>query len=131
MELGDEKRSALSVSDKDVRSVDRKPGPLVALLGCDTGTTAEDFCYLVRTLQGRGAAVVIGTIATVYGQHAAAVARLLADRLYGSGRNGSECLGEIMRDVKREGLRQDLLMALCLVAFGDADWLLLRGRRNQ
>jgi len=34
------------------------------------------------------------------------------------------CLGEAMREAKRQALLESLPMALCIVAFGDADWRL-------
>ena len=34
------------------------------------------------------------------------------------------CLGEALRDAKRQALLDSLPMALCVVAFGDADWRL-------
>ena len=35
-------------------------------------------------------------------------------------------LGEAMRAAKRQALLEGLLMPLCLVAYGDADWSLAR-----
>ena len=35
-------------------------------------------------------------------------------------------LGEAMRALKRRALLEDLLMPLCVVAYGDADWRLVR-----
>ena len=35
-------------------------------------------------------------------------------------------LGEAMRTLKRRALLEDLLMPLCVVAYGDADWRLVR-----
>jgi len=37
---------------------------------------------------------------------------------------GEQRLGEIIRDAKREAMRESVPMALCVVAFGDADWRL-------
>jgi len=119
-------KGVLLVCEEDVRSPDKLPGPIVALLGCDVATTADGYSYFVHAFMQRGAVVVIATIATVYGQHAAAVAGALIDRLYRGDSDSCVRLGEAIRALKREALCNDLLMALCLVAFGDADWLFSR-----
>ena len=123
LELGEEPRKVTMVRRQHVCASDHVPGPVVALLGCDTLTTADEFSYQVMVFRDNGAAIVIGTIATVFGKHAVAVAQTLVTRLLAGG-DEPQCLGEIMRAVKRDGLRANLLMPLCLVAFGDADWKL-------
>jgi hypothetical protein len=70
-----------------------------------------------------GASVVIGTVATVFGKHATSVANMLVKKLTKE-REEHERLGEIMRIIKREAVADGILMALCVVAFGDADWKL-------
>ena len=40
------------------------------------------------------------------------------------GTGSAPCLGEALREVKRQALLDSLPMALCVVAFGDADWRL-------
>lgn len=126
MELGGVVKKLDLVRPTDVCSKDHVPGPVVALLGCDTLTTADAYSHLVGIFRHSGAAIVIGTIATVYGKHATAVARALVTRLLAYDEQEKMCLGEVMRAVKRDGLRDNLLMPLCLVAFGDADWILSR-----
>src|SRR5205085_2287190 len=76
--------------------------------------------------RSRGAAVVIATIATVIGEHAARTAVLLTDALVPQDGATPQRLGEAMRAVKRQALLEGLLMPLCLVAYGDADWSLAR-----
>ena len=96
--------------------------PLVFLLGCDTAGTAEDYANHVRYFRQAGAAAVVSTIATVFGPHAVIVGEKIVKKLLTA--EGGELLGEIMRDAKREALRESVPMALCVVAFGDADWRL-------
>jgi hypothetical protein len=101
-----------------------RQAPLLALIGCDTTGTADEYGNHVLFLRERGAAVVIGTIATVFGPHAAAVAVDLIEGLFDASRTGPVSLGELIRAVRRNSLRDGQLMPLCLVAYGDADWLL-------
>lgn len=99
--------------------------PLVALLGCDTTGTALEYGSPVADFRRKGAAVVIGTIATVFGEHATKVAEILVKGLAQESEK-LDRLGEVIRSMKRKALLEGLLMALCVVAFGDADWKLAR-----
>jgi hypothetical protein len=98
--------------------------PLVALLGCDTAGTADAYGEPIAVFRDRGAAVIVGTIATVFGGHAASVAELLVKELLPSEGAPPQRLGEAIRNVRRRGLLDNLLMSLCIVAYGDADWRL-------
>jgi hypothetical protein len=107
---------------------DGRQAPLVALIGCDTAGTADDYGFHVMVLRERGAGIVIGTIATVFGEHAATVAGKLVEGLLPQGDAKPVRLGELMRAIRRDSLLDGLLMPLCLVAYGDADWMLSRKR---
>jgi hypothetical protein len=98
--------------------------PLVALLGCDTAGTADAYGEPIAVFRDRGAAVIVGTIATVFGGHAASIAELLVKELLPSEGAQPQRLGEAIRAVRRRGLLDNLLMSLCIVAYGDADWRL-------
>jgi hypothetical protein len=100
-----------------------RPAPLLALIGCDTAGTAAEYGNHVDFLRARGAGIVIGTIATVFGPHAAEVAGELVEGLLPSDSTPVR-LGELIRTIRRKSLRKGLLMPLCLVAYGDADWIL-------
>lgn len=109
------------------------PWPLVLLLGCDVASTAQQYANHIRYFRQAGAGVVVSTIATVFGPHAVKVGeKLLAGLLAvqaqpaaAPGADDQRCLGEVLRTVKRQALLVDSLpMALCVVAFGDADWRL-------
>ncbi|QWV98660.1 hypothetical protein KP005_05065 [Geomonas nitrogeniifigens] len=110
-------------SEKDYVHVDGTPYPLAVLLGCDVAGTAQQYASHVVNFREAGAAVVISTIATVFGEHATAVGEKLISRLLDQSRPNQR-LGELLREVKREALIESLPMALCVVAFGDADWKL-------
>ncbi len=107
----------------------RRPGgdpPLVVLLGCDTAGSTEPFSSHVSAFRQAGAAVVVSTIATVLGAHAVEVGtRIVADLLEQvAASQGQPHLGELLRQAKCRALLASQPMALCVVAFGDADWRL-------
>lgn len=123
LEIGGEAIKSNQIREKHVRPEGMEGYPLVALLGCDTIGTALEYGSHVRWFRRRGAGVVIGTIATVFGEHAAQVAEMLIKGLKDNDAP-SERLGEVIRSVKRKALLDGLVMALCVVAYGDADWKL-------
>lgn len=100
--------------------------PMVLLLGCDVAGTAQQFGNHVRNFRMAGAAIVLSTIATVFGEHAVAVGTSMVKKLVDQrGRTAdNDQFGEILRDAKRQALLDSLPMALCVVAYGDADWKL-------
>jgi hypothetical protein len=77
----------------------------------------------VDVFRWRGAAVVLGTIATVFGGHAAKVAEVFIKGLKRKSRP-QDMLGEVIRSIKCRALLDGMVMPLCVVAFGDADWKL-------
>lgn len=125
LEIGDSTLEAIEIAREHVQPSNESARPLVALLGCDTAGTADDYGKHVAVFRDRGAAIVIGTIATVFGEHAARVGALLAQELLPNGAPPQR-LGEAMRALKRRALLDGLLMPLCVVAYGDADWRLVR-----
>jgi hypothetical protein len=110
--------------ETDYVHVQDAPYPLVILLGCDVAGTAQQYASHVGNFRGGGAAVVLSTIATVFGEHAVIVGEKFVRRLLDPARQKNSRLGELLRDVKREAVAESLPMALCVVAFGDADWRL-------
>ncbi len=123
LEIGGAHLYTLDLPPEYVRPPDG-PQPLVVLLGCDVASTAQDFASHVCHFRLAGAAVVVSTIATVFGEHAVQVGRIIVTRLLASGDAPVLRLGEVLRDAKRAALLQSVPMALCVVAFGDADWRL-------
>jgi hypothetical protein len=125
LEIGGKTIKSIQIKESHVRPEGSSISPVAALLGCDTVGTAMDYGSHVAVFRRKGAAIVIGTIATVFGGHAARVAQQIVEglRTEGDGEN-PERLGEVMRSIKRKALQDGLLMALCVVAFGDADWKL-------
>jgi hypothetical protein len=100
--------------------------PIALLLGCDTVNVAYTDAYArhIAVFRRAGAALVLGTVATVFGKHAAKMAARLVDNLATAIRARPERFGEVLRQAKREAVANSEMIALCLVAFGDADWML-------
>ena len=123
LEIGGKPKQTITLKPTHV-FVEGKQAPLVALIGCDTVGTTTEYGNHVRRLRFLGAGIVIGTIATVFGPHAAKVAGKLVEGLLVRSDDKPVRLGELIRAIRRTSLREGLLMPLCLVAFGDADWIL-------
>jgi hypothetical protein len=124
LEIGGDTISTIDVKPAHLRK-EGEAAPLVALLGCDIAGTANDYTEHIVVFRERGAAIVVATIATVFGGHAASVARLLAEELIPNGAPPQR-LGEAIRALKRRALLDGLVMAMCVVAYGDADWRLVK-----
>jgi hypothetical protein len=114
-----------SIKEDHVRPDESYDFPIVALLGCDTTGTTLDFGSHVRQFRRKGASMVIGTIATVFGGHAAQVAKMIVEG-FSEESTKPICMGEVLRSVKQKALLEGLVMAMCVVAFGDADWKLTK-----
>ena len=123
LEISKQTLKTIHITAQHVCPTNDSISPIVALLGCDIANSAESYTRHVAVFRARGAAVVIGTVATVFGGHAAAVAEMLADELLRK-RAAPFRLGEVIRDIKRRCLLDKQLMPLCIVAYGDADWLI-------
>lgn len=131
LEIGDEqlpedlgKLSHAQIDRQYVNPEGRDPGPIVLLLGCQTAAVTETgYVGISRRIQQQRAAIVLGTLAQILGRHAAPLARELVTQL-ASIDDGESDFGAIMRRVRRNMLARGYLMALCLVALGDAEWRL-------
>jgi hypothetical protein len=99
------------------------PGPVMLLLGCRTGNAKATFQNFVGEFRTAGAPIVLGTIATVLGRDAAAIAQQFVGELAAAGVAGGEIpFGEAMRAVRRLMIAKKKAAALGLIAFGDSDW---------
>ncbi len=131
LEIGDQRLSEdlgkLSRAQIDRQYVNldgRDPGPIVLLLGCQTGAQTETgYVQITRRIQQQHASIVLGTLAQILGRHAAPLARELVAQLVAVD-DPQVDFGTIMRRVRRGMLARGYLMALCLVALGDAEWRL-------
>lgn len=124
LEIGGDKLYTLDLPTDYVLPANGSP-PIVFLLGCDVAGTAQDYASHIRYFRQAGAAVVVSTIATVFGDHAVRVGQAMAAGLLAaSPATDALRMGEVIRDAKRAALLDSVPMALCVVAFGDADWRL-------
>jgi hypothetical protein len=127
LEINGDSTIGVLIYDTHVRKTGSKDNPIVALLGCDTAGTALQYGTFVERFHLNGASIVIGTVATVFGKHAATIADMLVQGLKaGSEEEKNNRMGEVMLSIKRKAVLDGLLMALCLVAFGDADCVLTK-----
>ena len=108
-----------------------EPGPIVILMGCQTGIATETgYVQLARRFHQLHTSIVMGTLAKILGRHAAPVARELVGQLAAVTDSEAD-FGTIMRRVRRRMLLKGYLMSLCLVALGDAEWRLTPSRSEQ
>lgn len=100
-------------------------GPLVFLIGCETGIGDIRYQTLAEGFKQNGAAIVVSSDATINAVHAvpllARMIELLQARLESE---GSVYFGEIMQVMRREMLAEGIPIILCITAFGDADWII-------
>lgn len=97
-------------------------GSPILLFACNSANPDVRYHDFIARLRCLGAPLVVGTITYVLGTQAAAVAREFATQLWG--RRGTTTSGEVLRSVREAMLKDDNVMALALVAYGDADWLI-------
>jgi hypothetical protein len=123
LEIGGDTRISATIGP-DYIHVAEAPPPIAILLGCDTANTALTDAYLrhVDVFRDGDAALVVGTVATVLGTDAANMAERLLKHLVTTARKTPGRFGEVLRATKRAAVADSLLIGLCLVAFGDADW---------
>ena len=124
VEIGGKAMKIIGITQAHIRSEGSEHQPLVLLLGCDMAGTGDGYANPVAVCRVRGAAAVVGTMATVLAEDSAEVAARLMRGLTFVDPARSVRLGEAIRDLKRQALLDGELMPLCLVGFGDADWLL-------
>lgn len=127
----DERRDASDITSRFI-APDSEPGtpPLVFLLGCDTAKADMQYQTFVSRFRQVGAAIVVGTISTVAGSHAAGVAASLSRAVKRPDEVKWQTFGDLLRDVRRSLLADGEVMALSLTAYGDADWQFPGGRTD-
>jgi hypothetical protein len=123
LEIGADQPCLLAQLNGDYVKGSSGDRPVVLLLGCETAVTDFGLQTFVSKFQDLGAALVVGTIASVLGQRAAPVARKIATELASaSKRRRPIATGDLLLEIRRKLLAKGELTALCLTAFGDADW---------
>lgn len=95
--------------------------PLVVLLGCETAGSPSDLYGCGSYFLGAHAAVVLGTLASVDATAAAWLASLVV-RVLREPHAAGRSIGEIMTELRRAALRENMVSALALTAYGDSRW---------
>ena len=129
LEIGDQKLperlgklSRAQLVREYVNADGRDPGPVVLLLGCQTAAETETgYVRMTQLVYQQRASVVLGTLAEILGRDAAPLVRELVAELAGV-MDGKADFGTVMLRVRRRMLARGNLIALCLVAVGDAQW---------
>jgi hypothetical protein len=112
-----------SVAPMHVQLSDDRPGPIVLLLGCNTQFEKGTLSSFAGEFRNNGAALTVGTLGLLRVDRAPGAAReLLAAILRPP--QGASSFGELLLSIRRRLLSEGMIMALLLVANGDADWLL-------
>lgn len=113
----------LGVADINHTYVGKK-GPIVILLGCETGDPLIPFQEFPAAFRRSGASIVLATLTKVLGRNAGPVAARLVTMLAESARTREVTFGEAMRDLRRALLAEGMPTVLAVTAYGDADWIL-------
>jgi hypothetical protein len=126
LEIGDDSQlRSGDLSPDQLRCADG-PAPVVLLLGCNTAKASVTYLNFVAEFRTKGAPIVLGTLATVLGRDAAAIAGEFVRELAAARTTGGHAttirLGEVMRTVRRRMVAKNNAAALGLIAFGDSDW---------
>jgi hypothetical protein len=124
LEIGKETLRAANLERPYVRRTDRDPGPAVLLLGCSTELTSIPFHNFVARFRAKGASLVLGTLASIRGRHAAQFVSRFTAALKKHVGQPDATFGDVLLEVKRQMLAQNDPFALTLIAYGDADWRL-------
>lgn len=112
-----------SVTNEYVHSTDEAPGPIVLLLGCDTQFEEGRLSAFAGEFRENGAAITVGTIGELRADQAPLAARVLVDGIVRPP-SGAKTVGDLLLTARRHLLADGLIMALLLVANGDAEWQL-------
>ncbi|MGW6915299.1 hypothetical protein ACWGB8_15995 [Kitasatospora sp. NPDC054939] len=97
-------------------------GPIVMLLGCNTAQEDVRWQNVAARFLQESAPVVVGTLVPTLGRQAAAMASTAAVMLAENSGAGKS-IGELVRDIRRRLLALGYTLAMAVVAFGDARWL--------
>jgi hypothetical protein len=111
------------VTEEHVQLTEDNPGPVVFLLGCNTQFEAGRLSGFAGEFREKGAAVTIGTLGELRADQAPRAAEFLIRQISQRGSQASS-MGEVLLETRRHLLSEGMIMALLLVANGDADWLL-------
>jgi hypothetical protein len=116
---------AVRIGPEHVGGATGSEAPIVLLIGCETQFTRIQFDDFVSAFRYAGAKIVVTTVATVLGRHAARAADSILASIHNQTDNGPIRMGDAMLAARRQLLAEGMPMALGLTAYGDADWILV------
>ena len=123
LEIGaDNALPAGQVTAEHVKAADAG-SPLVLLLGCKTADASVSYLNFVAEFREKGAALVIGTTATVLGRDVAPIAQRIVAELARVAESDEkpQTVGSLLLKSRRQMIAEQNAAAFALVAFGDAD----------
>ncbi|MEV0536132.1 hypothetical protein [Kitasatospora sp. NPDC050463] len=97
-------------------------GPIVMLLGCTMAEADVSWQNVAAKFLQESAPVVVGTLVPTLGRQAAVMATIAATMLADRANDGKS-IGALVRDIRRRLLALGFTLAMSIVAFGDARWL--------
>ncbi|MFJ3792163.1 hypothetical protein [Kitasatospora sp. NPDC090091] len=116
--------ASLQIDRRDIVSDrhDHQAGPIVMLLGCNTVQEDISWQNVAARFLEKSAPVVVGTLVPTLGRQAAVMAGIAAVML-AENTGADTSIGELVRDIRRRLLALGYTLAMAVVAFGDARWL--------
>jgi hypothetical protein len=116
-------RAKVSISKADVGLTDQVE--FVALLGCNTAGSSEQFATYPEQFRRYGADLMVTTIATLRGADAVPIATELVDMLKeaASSPQHLKTFGGFVTELRRKAFLAGAPGVLSVVAYGDADWV--------
>ncbi|MBK8254443.1 MAG: hypothetical protein IPK82_17465 [Polyangiaceae bacterium] len=124
IEIGNGQFAAVTQIKESYVDPDKSTHPVVLLVGCSTGVSETEFQNLPIQFQDSGAALVVGTVATVLGRDAGPVTAELIRTMAELSNLPNMAMGDALLRTKQKMVSQGKLMALCLSSYGDSGWLI-------
>jgi hypothetical protein len=124
LELGSTLKAHGALENLDVNPQGDQAGPVVLLIGCNTGATASGLGVFSASFHNHGASVVVSTLGEIITDQAPVVMSTLLDALKEQAATAGGTVGQAVLHARRALLAQQNVMGLLIVASGDADWSL-------
>ena len=122
LEIGGDKLKSALIGEQYVHAPeDAEARPVVLLIGCKTNLAKVELEGFVPTFQDAGAEIIVSTIATILGRHAAPTAAAIVEEMKKLENNANATFGDVMLAVRRRLLAKGIPMVLGLTSYGDAD----------